>query len=184
MIKNELVTDYLVNICDKHYNIVYYNTMKNLILVNNKDIQVIQKAIENGGGIFLSDKSNYRIFDMIFDDRKIKYIDPLNQSFRSLSHIRLKGIIFEYNGKSYFIDIKSFIVDENDAIYDRTVLQTDRNSIIVPFKYPDNSDEYYRFKIDLEYSDKAKINITLIGNTDIKDDIENIKYFCELVVLG
>ena len=185
MINNELVTDYLVCVSDKNRNIVYYNTMRNLVSSNNENIEIIQEAINEGGGIFLSDKSNYRVFDMIFDDRKVKYIDPLEKSFRSLLAIRVKGIIFDLNNKTYFITINSFIVYEDNSIYDRTILQPERCSIIAPFKFPDDSGNYYMFKIDLQYDDeKSRSDIMLIGNTNIEEDIKNIKYFCEIVAIG
>lgn len=144
---------------------------------------LIQKAIKNAGGIYMSDKHNFRIFDMIFDDRQPKYIDYMNQSFRDLYAIRLKGILFDYKDRSYFIKYNRCLVEEDGCIYDRTILQDERKSIIVPIEYPENSSKYYKFKIDYETS-KDDHTITLIGNTDIDDDIKNIKYYCELVVLG
>lgn len=183
MINNELITNYFIHVCDKNRNIVYYDIMRNFVSSNNKNIQIIQKIIDEGGGIFLSDKSNYRIFDMMFDDRQSKYIDAMNQSFKELCAIRLKGILFDYNNKSYFFKYDRRIVEEDGCIYDSTILQDERKSIIVPIEYPENSSKYYKFKIDYETS-KNDSTITLIGNTDIDDDIKNIKYYCELVVLG
>lgn len=181
MIKKELITGYFASVVDNKYNIVYYGTIRNIMFSNF--YSYIQKAIKNNGGIYMSDKHNFRIFDMMFDDRQPKYIDAINQSFRELYAIRLKGILFDYKDKSYFIKYDRCIVEEDDYIYDRTILQDERKSIIVPIEYPENSSEYYKFKIDYETS-KDDCTITLIGNTDIDDDIKNIKYYCELVVLG
>lgn len=182
MIKNELITGYFASVIDNKYNIVYYGTIRDIMLSNLHSY--IQKAIKNNGGIYMSDKHNFRIFDMIFDDRQPKYIDAINQSsFRDSYAIRLKGILFDYNNKTYFIKYDRHIVEEDECIYDRTILQDERKSIIVPIEYPENSSKYYKFKIDYETS-KDDRTITLIGNTDIDDDIKNIKYYCELVVLG
>lgn len=179
MIKKELITEYFVSVIDNKYNIVYYSTIRDMMFSNFNSY--IQKAIKDNGGVYLSDKNNFRIFDMMFDDRQSKYIDVMNQSFKELYAIRLKGILFDYNNKSYFFKYDRHIVEEDGCIYDSTILQDERKSIIVPIEYPENASEYHKFKIDYEIS---KSTITLIGNTDIDDDIKNIKYYCELVVLS
>ena len=181
MIKKELITGYFVSVIDNKYNIIYYGTIRDMMFSNFNSY--IQKAIKDNGGVYLSDKHNFRIFDMMFDDRQSKYIDAIYQSFRELYAIRLKGVLFDYNNKSYFFKYDRHIVEEDGCIYDSTILQDERKSIIIPIEYPENSSKYYKFKIDYEIS-KDDRTITLIGNTDIDDDIKNIKYYCELVVLG